>query len=439
MRRNLPVAGLAYVALVAGTALAASGCSLFAGPGPSTPPRTAAPTLRPAFGLTWAMAPGLERPADAFAVSSNPPTGPAHPDTAGHPGNFPGQAIIEAITASADGGRLVAVGYVGIAGDWHARAWTSTDGMTWTLGSIDDRTASFAVSVATAPDGTFVAVGRAGREATAWRSTDGTAWTQATVDSLVSTGTGTAARPARPPELAERMTVVVATSHGLVAGGSVGAELQGDRRARFWRSTDGSVWSPVADQFAAFDGSEVIDIARAGDGLVAIGRVGGGPHSAASLAWTSSDGSSWTRVDDEALAGGLTNAVVASSSGLLAVGSDANELAAVAWSSPDGRTWRQAPNEPSRLFNEEKIRMTDVVTTPAGFVGVGNYVSLQYGTGTSWLSRDGLAWTQAPDQPTFGQGEPEAVLAWRDRLVIVGSRGAPDNYIPTVWLSPGLP
>jgi hypothetical protein len=83
--------------------------------------------------------------------------------------------------------------------------------------------------------------------------------------------------------------------------------------------------------------------------------------------------------------------------------------------------------------------MTDVVTTPAGFVGVGNYVSLQYGTGTSWLSRDGLAWTQAPDQPTFGQGEPEAVLAWRDRLVIVGSRGAPDNYIPTVWLSPGLP
>jgi hypothetical protein len=50
-----------------------------------------------------------------------------------------------------------------------------------------------------------------------------------------------------------------------------------------------------------------------------------------------------------------------------------------------------------------------------------------------------LHWTQAPDQPTLGQAEPEAITTWHNQLVIVGSRGAPDNYIPSIWLSPALP
>jgi hypothetical protein len=76
---------------------------------------------------------------------------------------------------------------------------------------------------------------------------------------------------------------------------------------------------------------------------------------------------------------------------------------------------------------------------PAGFVGIGNFVGVQFGDGTSWLSRDGRAWRQAPLQPALGQGEPEAMAAWRDRLVMVGSRGGPDNYMPSVWISPNAP
>ena len=82
--------------------------------------------------------------------------------------------------------------------------------------------------------------------------------------------------------------------------------------------------------------------------------------------------------------------------------------------------------------------MTDVVTLGDELVAVGNYVGVQFGTGASWTSRDGLAWTMGPDQPALGQVEFEALIAGGPGLVAVGSFGAPDNYIPRVLLSPGL-
>jgi hypothetical protein len=427
----MPPLRAAGAAALVGLVLA--GCSVTASrsPGVVGPSAAARASLTPAFGLTWAMAPDVERPRDAFAVPSNPPTGPAGPGTAGHPGHFPGQSIIEDVAVS--GNRLVAVGYVGFEGAWHALAWTSEDGLTWTVRDLDERAGSFAVAITTGADGTFVAVGRVGRLAASWRSPDGVVWSRSVVGSLVEAGATD-----RTPELAERMTAIATTLGGLLAGGSVGPEL-GERHARLWRSQDGATWTPVPDDPAAFDGAEVTTMTARPGGIVALGRLGTGQRSIGSVAWRSTDGATWARIDDPALAGGLVSAVVASGTGLLAVGSDGDEREAVAWSSTDGTTWSKAPSETSRLHSGEKIRMTDVVVTPSGYVGVGNYVGVQFGTGTTWLSGDGLAWTQAPDQPTFGQGEPEAVVAWGERLVIVGSRGAPDNYIPSVWISPGLP
>ena len=429
------------VAVLAGalaTATLLAGCSIVASS--SAPPGASPdlrPTLTPAFGLTWAMAPALELPADAFAIPSNPPTGPANPGTAGHPGHFPGQSIIEDVVVA--GSRLVAVGYVGLAGAWHALAWTSEDGLAWTVRTLDPRPGSFAVAIAVAADGSFVAVGRVGRAAAAWHSPDGVAWSPSLVGSLVAGGPGAPAGQgvARAPELAERMTTIAATPLGLVAGGSVGPEL-GARHARLWRSPDGAAWQPVPDD-AVFDGGEVTTLAATPGDLVALGRLGTGQRSIGSVAWCSADGVSWARSDDPALAGGLVASLVVADGRILAVGSDLDEREAVAWSSSDGVTWTRAPREAARLHVGEKIRMTDLVATPAGFVAIGNYVGVQYGTGTSWLSRDGISWTAAPDQATLGQGEPEAVVAWGERLVIVGSRGAPDNYIPSVWIGPGLP
>ena len=69
-------------------------------------------------------------------------------------------------------------------------------------------------------------------------------------------------------------------------------------------------------------------------------------------------------------------------------------------------------------------------------IAVGNYVGLQRGTATSWVSRDGLHWEKANDAPVQQQAELYAVVPAGPGVVSVGSFGAPDDYIPIVLLSP---
>ena len=172
-------------------------------------------------------------------------------------------------------------------------------------------------------------------------------------------------------------------------------------------------------------------------GYVALGHLGTGQRSTGSVAWRSDDGVAWRRIDDPALAGGLANALATDADGsLVAVGSDLDEREAVVWRSTDGgATWQRAPREDSRLYEPYKIRMTDVVATPGGLVAVGNYVGLQYGTAASWLATSWESWTRSANYPALGQGEMLAVARGGPGLVAVGSFGAPDNYIPTIWLS----
>jgi hypothetical protein len=364
------------------------------------------------------------RPDEAFAGASAAPATPAGPGTAGHPGHFPGQAIVDDVAQAGD--RPVAVGYVGMRGRWTAIAWTSDDADHWSLESIDEAPGSFAVSLAVGPGsgGRIVAGGRSGSRPVTWDSTDGRTWTRRSVPTIGDSATW------------ERIVTVLATDTGFIAGGSAGPEL-GDRHARFWRSADGATWEPVPDD-PAFAGAEVVAIAQRGSGFVAVGRLGTGQRASGSIAWTSTDGNTWRRSASPDLATGLVAAVAAAPDGsLVAVGSDLDERAALVWRSQDGATWELTPEEDSRLYYGDKIRMTDVTALPGGgFVAVGNYVGVQYGTAAGWTSADGLTWQRAPRYPALEQGEMLAVAVGRDELIAVGSFGAPDNYIPTIWRSP---
>ena len=321
-------------------------------------------------------------------------------------------------------GWLIAVGYVGW--EWRPVAWTSADGDDWDLVEIG-RSApaepAFAVALADGPDA-VVAVGRSGARPLAWTSVDGSAWTERPVDMLGGAHDW------------ERMTAVAAGPLGIVAGGSVGPELL-ERRARFWRSVDGAAWMPVADD-PGFEGAEVAAIIAVEDGWLALGRIGTGQRSTSSVAWRSADGQDWTRIDDPALAMGLVRAVVRAPDGsLAAVGSDPDETGAWTWSSRDeGRTWVLAPEEESRTHHGRKIRMTDVTATDTGLLAIGNFVGLQYGDGAAWASDDGDHWERSPRQPAMAQVEPGAVVRFRDGFIIVGTFGAPDDYIPRVLVSP---
>ena len=292
-------------------------------------------------------------------------------------------------------GDLVSVGYV--YPGWHPVAWTSADGSSWALHELGATDFTFPVSVVADDAGLLVAVGRSGSRPTAWSSDDGSSWQAHEVPTL---GDGS---------IAERMTTVAATPDGFVAGGSIGPELF-ERHARFWTSPDGRRWQPVADDPAAFADAEVRSIVRVDDGYVAVGVVGTAQAITGSVAWTSPDGRTWTRVASSDLALGRTVAVVrAPFGGIVAVGSDLNEHEAFSWSSPDGRSWTIAPSEPSRQYHG-KIRMTDVVAVGDELIAIGNYV----GSSGERRSRG--------SRPTAGTGSRLGPLRSRSRASRMPSR-----------------
>jgi photosystem II stability/assembly factor-like uncharacterized protein len=151
-------------------------------------------------------------------------------------------------------------------------------------------------------------------------------------------------------------------------------------------------------------------------------------------------GTTWTQaVAPDVPAPGRMNAVTAGGPGFVAVGSDLAGHAAMVWLSPDGRTWTVAPTGDALQYHGLGITMTDVTAGPGGeLVAVGHFLfGTQYGQGTAWTSHDGgRTWTRMPDEAVFGQGEPSAVIPDGAGYVATGTVGAPDNYIPTVWLSP---
>ena len=401
--------------------LAVSACVLDPNtPAPSERP-SGSPRPSPELGIDWGRSAPVERPDEAF-VRATPTPGPTERSDivrSGHPLHFPGQAIMADVEGSPDGG-FVSVGYV--YPGWRPVAWTSADAVTWSLSRMGTTEFTFPVALAVRGS-TIVAVGRSGTRPLAWSSADGRTWQEHDVPTLGTNG------------VAERMTTVIATPFGFLAGGSVGPELF-ERHARFWISADGNTWQPVADDDTAFANAEVRSIVPWETGFVAVGVLGSGQRPTGSVAWTSPDGQHWTRIDaPDLLLGRAVALVTAPFGGLVAVGADLNEHEAFVWLSEDGSSWRLVPGEASRQYHG-KVRMTDVVAVGSHLVAIGNYVGLQRGTATSWVSDDGLHWRRSRDAPVLEQGEPYAVTTGGPGLIAVGSFGAPDDYIPTVWLSP---
>ncbi|MBI2782347.1 MAG: hypothetical protein HYX55_11210 [Chloroflexi bacterium] len=392
---------------LAGLAMGAFGCGSLA-PQASTPP---------VLGIDWGRAASVERPAN-YEETVSPTYQAKHPIL-----RIQGQATMADLIGLPKGG-FVSVGYA--PPDWVPVAWTSADGNRWAFhATLDETDFTFPLSLAVGGDGTVVAVGRSGREPIAWTTKDGIDWQRHTVAILGGDGT------------AERMTAVVGGPSGFVAGGSVGPELF-ERHARFWRSADGIDWTPVADDRVAFANAEVRAITRLGNGFVAVGVVGTAQEHTGAVAWTSPDGATWTRVDDHALDGGEAVAVApAPWGGVIAVGATVGRQNAAAWISPDGRSWTRAPDEASRQHSGGFAWMTDVVAIGDQVIGVGDVQGLQRGTAVSWVTRDGLTWAMSLEAPVQEGAEFYAITPGGAGAFAVGAFGAPDSYVPEVWVTPG--
>jgi hypothetical protein len=373
-------------------------------------------------GLDWTRATDVERPAGMSAIPPSVP--PVTGGGLGHPGHFAGQG--DPFDVAAIGDRLVAPGYT--FPDFHGVTWSSIDRQRWSLAELPPgRTPAFGLAIASG-SGRSVIVGRIGNDAAAWSSTDGVTW------QAVDGGSAFVETPET------RMTAVVAVPGGFVAGGWAGITNQ-PGKARFWTSSDGRSWVRLADRPAFVDG-RVSAIAATPAGLVAVGTTGPVGQATGSAVWRSRDGTTWDRVPaSAALAAGAMAGVTAGGPGLVAVGANLATTTAMAWRSPDGLTWQLAPDQASLTYHGLKITMADVAAGPDGMlVAVGHFLfGQQFGQGTSWTSPDGATWTRAEDLAAYGQGEPSAVIADGSGYVAVGTVGAPDNYIPTVWLSPPGP
>lgn len=395
--------------------------AILAGACQATP--SAQPSGAPVLGIDWGRATSVERPRNNEATVA-PSYVSVHPIL-----RIAGQATMADVMALPGGG-FVSVGYS--PPDWTPLAWTSTDGLTWTLHEVGTTEFTFPEALAAGSDGTIVAVGRSGRTPMAWTTRDGAEWQPHDVAVLGTDGTP------------ERMTAVAAGNGRYVAGGSVGPELA-ERHAQFWFSDDGSSWQPAPDDPVAFADAEVRDITPFGDGFVAVGVLGDAQQQTGAIAWTSHDGMTWTRIESPDFDDGMAAAVVESpAGGLVAVGTSTERREALAWTSQGGSAWTRAPTEGSRLFASYGakggyIQMTDVAVSGDELIGVGVFQGLQRGTATAWVSRDGIHWDQATSAPIQQQVELYAIATGGTAgpgAIAVGAFGAPDAYAPIVLVSP---
>jgi hypothetical protein len=416
---------LAVVALVA-TACGLSSPSGSPGtPGASAPSATPAPTLASTpeptthvLGLDWGKADVVDAPPGAANGSTTPYE---NPGSLGHPQHYQGgQADLLDVANTSQG--LVAVGFLDR--DVTADAWLSADGRTWArIVDFPAAAGSQAVAVTDGLHG-IVAVGHEGTHAAIWRSADGRTWERA------------ADGPALHADGQLQMTAVASSPRGYVAAGYLGS-LVGPIEARFWRSADGRDWT-LADEGADLAGSRVSAIAARSDGgFIAVGTTGDAKVADGSTAWTSTDGSRWTRTTSDALRAGLMRAVTAADAGFVAVGNDLASTRAMVFRSTDGRTWDVVPDAASLDNFGLKIEMRDVAWDGQRFIAGGHRLfGTQFPTGLLWLSSDGSTWERANESSALSQGRISGVAAGGPGFVAVGTYGSPDFAIPTVWLSP---
>lgn len=242
-----------------------------------------------------------------------------------------------------------------------------------------------------------------------------------------------------PGSNSSRMLAIARGPNGFVAVGG-GGSIEGLGGALAWYSTGGDRWELTLDRHAERDGSGLRDVVATADGFVAVGDNPTGP-----AVWRSTDGRSWSAVDDASVPAGPTHdaliALAAHDGGLLAIGfaTEDDEQVATAWSSVDGIAWTRlavpssyAAARPSGITvnedgrgiiagmsgsgsgdpvawpvvggrigdpivlarDEEETQVGPAVTTPDGFVILGGRwdpAEAAYRL-LAWTSEDGVAW-----------------------------------------------
>jgi len=349
----------------------------------------------------------------------------------------PGHQLISAVGFGGPG--IIAVGVDSSGPDADAAVWVSADGETWSRvesPALGGAHAQGLEDLAIGPVG-IVAVGwdsSAGDiDASAWFSTDGIVWEKVGGAAFIHEGH-------------EEVHTVLATDTGFVAAGFAVVGREAD--AAVWTSPNGRTWTRLDDPALGGGGTQRISSLMAGpDGIVA----GGtnflpdefGLYNLDARVWVSADGSSWEAIDDATFGGPgwqYITSIVAGPNGLVAAGGDilgapGVDNDAAVWTSTDGTTWARVEDP---AFGGERAQHISALG-----VGDGELVAVGYDTGPGgnripavWRSADGSAWVRIADSVLAEPGHRwmSGVAIAGIAVVAVGTDGTHSHGDPAVWL-----
>lgn len=271
-------------------------------------------------------------------------------------------------------------GFIGVPSE----LWSSTDGGPWIQGTARDTSGGWPQDVV-AFSGGFVAVGdsgcafglapaQQGCTVTAWRSSDGVTWSRISLD-----------KPANA-----RLTAVTIWQDALIAVGGRLTDLANPAAPAqapvILRSADGLTWEALP----SVEGMTGLlwDIATDGDQLVIVGV-----ETSDTVAWVSTDGSTWTR-EVVGPAGGIPVVVSAMPGGFVATSVRAHSSRgtdSIGWV----RTtrWSSLPMPDIPVVN-----VMGVAGGPQGAVIVGSDITYDFGERPTLLyaTQDGEEWGWVP-------------------------------------------
>ncbi|MHB8958215.1 MAG: hypothetical protein ACYDAN_01130 [Candidatus Limnocylindrales bacterium] len=396
----------------------------------------AAPSRSPAIGVagTSSLANSSASPAPSASTGSS-----AAPDPAWHDASITQPEVVNGFASQPPGyycdpchnlaeddlfgvaavsGGFIAVGDVTPPAS--AIALWSADGATWTpLPGFTGDDGSAAVGVAGA-GGRLVLVGHDPTGATAWAGDLRSGWRRSPSQASLAVA-----------HAAGGMTSIVPFDGGFVAAGYRDDPAALHASGAVWRSKDGLAWTLDADG-GAFSGGRIMALAVTSDALVAVGTSGdqvSGP--AAAWRWTATTG--WRRASVPP-GGGAMRAVVATASGLVAVGVNAQDAGAAAWTSTDGWTWQAVADQPAFHFYQLPVRLQALALVNGTLVAGGWRSDPGKGSSVVVMSTDGETWSALPWQASFSGGQIDGLATANRTLVAAGRAGYPDTDTAAVWV-----
>lgn len=194
-----------------------------------------------------------------------------------------------------------------------------------------------------------------------------------------------------------------------------------------WYSLDGQTWQPADDlpdaEYAAIDA-----VSAGPGGLVGVGFDDSGDTSVPAV-WRTTDGRSWTRVDDADLDRGQMAAVAGGADGYVAIGSDFDDGTSLVWTSSDGADWSAGEPVPGV---DSGAAINGLAAIGQGFIAYGSSAD---GNARMWYSPDGREWQVAEGFGDEADSAVNDVAVSDDGFVAVGARYLGDTTRALVWTS----